>query len=997
MNIRLTILFIFFLSCVFGKNATKEAYLKKADYFIQEQHVDSCLYYLSLINDDDPAVSFRKNVMSILRSDKSEEEVITTMDSIIAANVEAPFSNLAKINYIGYYTELMIADDSKNSYNLSVINQAVALHEKSEKKDSFLLMHLLHNKGNLLYELDRNIEATGVLEKALAIAQQIDTRNESMIGVIYFNLANAYSGLFDFQKSYELVEKSEAELSKLENPNLDYLQTVYLDLFSTSLDFSYIEKARNYLNKSAKLYENKKKEITRGNPEAIARKEISLLYNYMRLYSETKDLENGKKTLEEATEKFGDNKDPFFKLRLAAIYNYMGELYVKDQPEKSFKYYQKAIEIYDNKDDLRYGLMFEFNLGKAYLNSKNYKKARETSASIIRKGESINDYRLSFFYFYDVKALLEQGYFEESLPRFNQLVAFQNDSDVEIDLVTQKGIPEFIPKSNLDAAYLLSSAAQTIETHIPDSRESNMAMNSLYQLAIKLFQSNFKQALFNEKSQKEYEMMLEGLLKTDAYLGQSGLSYDEIIRFSENATSRYLWEKFKFKNKRLDLLDKETLAKIQELRSQITDLKLGNTGMDSIEISAEIFERELDLERIELENRNKFNSFYQYEDFDFNFAAFKSKLSDDQLVLKYEFLDSMLYVYEITKDTISIQPLDSLQIINEKVQQFVNLLRTPNSDVQELNALGGVLYNILLPESLKPEILIVADGLLNYLPFDLLRKNGMYLLENNIVSNASSLSLLELAENDNKINNAMIIAPSYDQYILNDQQLAVRGAAYDLEGALAEAEAISDIINSKKYIRESANKALFVKEAGSFDLLHLSMHSFMNDEDPELSSLVFYDGDDDNELFISELYGMNLKAKLAVLSACNTGVGKEKTGEGMVSVNRAFTYAGVPSIVSSLWSAPDKATKELMTAFYGELKQGESKASALRNAKLNYIQNQTVDGLKHPFFWGSFILHGNTEPLVFKGNNLNFRITAFIAVLIFLIGYFIGKKKLKTS
>src|SRR5258706_3672618 len=117
------------------------------------------------------------------------------------------------------------------------------------------------------------------------------------------------------------------------------------------------------------------------------------------------------------------------------------------------------------------------------------------------------------------------------------------------------------------------------------------------------------------------------------------------------------------------------------------------------------------------------------------------------------------------------------------------------------------------------------------------------------------------------------------------------------------------------------------------------MHSLVNDENPMMSVMVFSSADDDttdvNELTAIELYNMSLKSDLAVLSACNTGFGKLHRGEGIMSFSRAFSYAGVPSAVISLWQVPDKATSKIMVNFYKYLKAGESKDLALQHAKLD--------------------------------------------------------------
>jgi CHAT domain-containing protein len=101
-----------------------------------------------------------------------------------------------------------------------------------------------------------------------------------------------------------------------------------------------------------------------------------------------------------------------------------------------------------------------------------------------------------------------------------------------------------------------------------------------------------------------------------------------------------------------------------------------------------------------------------------------------------------------------------------------------------------------------------------------------------------------------------------------------------------------------------------------------------------------------------------LNADLVVLSACETGLGKEVKGEGLVSLTRAFMYAGTPSVVASLWKVADLSTAELMTRFYRHLKDGKlSKAEALRQAQLELIQEGRFD---HPYFWSPFVLIGRS-------------------------------------
>lgn len=136
---------------------------------------------------------------------------------------------------------------------------------------------------------------------------------------------------------------------------------------------------------------------------------------------------------------------------------------------------------------------------------------------------------------------------------------------------------------------------------------------------------------------------------------------------------------------------------------------------------------------------------------------------------------------------------------------------------------------------------------------------------------------------------------------------------------------------------------------------------------PSYSGLALSPGSpSDGFLQAYELFDTSLATELVVLSACETGVGQLRAGEGMITLNRAFMAAGVPSLVASLWIVPDEGLSPLMPEFYRSLGKGASKAQALRAAKLATkgsrmtLSGQTVS-LAHPIFWAPFVLVGLPE------------------------------------
>ncbi|MBK9017890.1 MAG: CHAT domain-containing protein [Saprospiraceae bacterium] len=144
------------------------------------------------------------------------------------------------------------------------------------------------------------------------------------------------------------------------------------------------------------------------------------------------------------------------------------------------------------------------------------------------------------------------------------------------------------------------------------------------------------------------------------------------------------------------------------------------------------------------------------------------------------------------------------------------------------------------------------------------------------------------------------------------------------------------------------------------------MHALTNDADPLYSQLVFTQTPPTppttTPSHAYELYNMHLNADLAVLSACNTGAGKLISGEGIMSLSRAFKYAGCPNILMSLWSVNDASAKDIIVDFHRKLKAGSGKSDALQIAQKSYLE-QADETFTHPFYWATFVMVGNNEAM----------------------------------
>jgi CHAT domain-containing protein len=147
-------------------------------------------------------------------------------------------------------------------------------------------------------------------------------------------------------------------------------------------------------------------------------------------------------------------------------------------------------------------------------------------------------------------------------------------------------------------------------------------------------------------------------------------------------------------------------------------------------------------------------------------------------------------------------------------------------------------------------------------------------------------------------------------------------------------------------------------------MLHFATHGVIDETRPDRSGLVLTASPplEDGLLQTREIYGLRLQADLVTLSACQTALGRNVTGEGMIGLTRAFYYAGARAVVASLWDIEDASTSRLMQQFYANLRHGQPIDVALQQAKIALIRASGVTS--RPFYWASFVASGRTRASI---------------------------------
>ena len=294
-----------------------------------------------------------------------------------------------------------------------------------------------------------------------------------------------------------------------------------------------------------------------------------------------------------------------------------------------------------------------------------------------------------------------------------------------------------------------------------------------------------------------------------------------------------------------------------------------------------------------------------------------------------------------------------------------------------------------LPHIFGKELIIVPHDVLHYLPFHaLVGSDGKYLIEKYPIYYLSSASLLQFVKEKRRASGDLSAVLAQAGKVLAFGNPDLGDPERNLEFAELEAQEVKAAYpESTVYVRKEATEEKSKSLSPNHDILHFATHAELNENDP-LSSAVLLakDGKEDGRLEVREIFGMDLKANLVVLSGCETGLGKLSTGDELVSLTRAFIYAGTPSVVASLWKVDDSSTAQLMANFYRNLKT-MSKVEALRQAQLELLKGQGrsdllarrgVGGIgklgetpssvlpapssastSHPYFWAPFILVGD--------------------------------------
>ena len=851
--------------------------------------------------------------------------------------------------------------------------------------------------------------ALAYFDSAFTTLEKGDLLEDSLVlGRYYHNRAFFTTVTGKLEEANKLYRKTEEIYSNLEG---DYSESIFNININKSVNSFY-----NYDFAKAELYLKKALEVYSKNPEMGTSGLARIYLNLANIYQMEG---NNIRAIEHCF--IGLDNDPNNDMRLLLTNNLASSYAAIDDNENAIKYYLKSLELLNN-DNINpkrerdiYSSVGDFMFNKANLSNSLYYYQKASRAAINLQGVSSIE---------NAEILVKIGdFFLKSKVKDSALLYFTNAQSIfESDSLSSESdnlhiIRRKQAKIGIGSALYLEYQ-QTGNTELLQSADSifSEVLAEMEIISSKLSTAN--KLLLLEIINPVYLQAIE--ISFEIYKNANDIKYlEKVANYIERSKSAALLAEVNSENaiKTSDIpietfeYENQTKAEINGISQMLGKEKIKeNPNIERIVF----FETKL----LELLNRYdslitdietrypKYHSVKYYQGV-ISLSEIQSKIEQDESILEYIIADSTLYSVGISKTDFSIAsvPIDSNFFKALKYLISIKNVNLNQQNIQRFNEFkesSFLLWKALIEPHLEiignNRLIIIPDGLLGYLSFDILMEYNYetdkinyrdlpFLIRNHPISYSYSSTLryntfFDKIENKNS-RNILAFAPSYNSTKSNEDQLD------DLPYSKSEVTAIVYNHGGKAFVDEAATKENFIHESGSTEILHLAMHAIINDSLPFQSKLVFSDNNSDtisNYMFTHEIYNLDIDASMVTLSACNTGSGKFSKGEGIMSLARGFVYAGVPSVIMTLWEVQDATGSKLMDNYYTYLFEGMKKDKALQYAKLDILKEANMANA-HPFFWSAYVVNGDTsEVFVAEKNNHVYWLIAFFLIVIIIAG-----------
>ncbi len=844
--------------------------------------------------------------------------------------------------------------------------RALAIREKTWGKEHPEVARTLHNLGNLALDNGDFIEAESIYRQALAIREKTLEPNNSAMAATFNVLAITYGELGDYVKSEAMYRQALSIEEKNLPPEHPTIATYLDNLAGVYRDLGDLAKAEPLLKRALAI-----REKTLGPDDLLVSASLNNIGNFHDDKGEYAEAEKAYlRSLEIREKKFKGNPHPWI---AQSLYN-LGDLSWKaGDLTKAETYLQRSLAVSEkvfgaDHPSITYSLT---GLANVYRDTGNYEKAEPLYRRVI------SIYDATFGKEHPTKARILTGLATLYLAKGDLPSAISTQS--EANAIAEKNI--------------------ALNLTLGSEQKKLVYLQSLAEMLDRTLTINF----YAKDKKEANEMALTSILQRKGRVLDAMSDTLSVLRGRFSPEDRSLLDKLNESNARLALLvlngpKRGTLAEHQK---QINSLEEKRDALE-VEISrraAGFYEgsKPVTLESVR-KNIPENAALIEFVIYHPVLPKTKKDAKDSG--------ESRYAAYVAGRQgDVQMKDLGAASEIDAAVEAFRQALFDPKrQDVSQLartvddkvmKPLRGLIAD-------KKQLLVSPDGALNLIPFEaLVDEQNRYLVENysfNYLTGGRDLLRLQTVRTSKSqplvMANPLFGESDSIQLAANTKPNARKNKRRSittarnlsdtyftpLGGTLQEARSIQTIFPEAAFLNGANATELALRQVNAPNILHIATHGFFlqNDdvsktanakiENPLLRSGLALAGanrrdgaKDDGILTALEASGLNLwGTKLVVLSACDTGLGEVKNGEGVYGLRRAFVLAGTESMVMSLWSVSDSVTRELMANYYKNLKQGMGRGAALRQVQLEMMKK---NNRQHPFYWAAFIQSGEWANL----------------------------------
>ncbi len=865
----------------------------------------------------------------------NDEQKIAKIDSLLQKNLKASeFDHLAKVSYryANWLRKKKKIEKAINVLQFSIINYQGGTLDLQKK----------------YYRLGLYLDLSGRLsDQALHAYKNIVSLKKENVYVAdaHIRIAKKFFLKGDYYTSVNHFNLAEKIATNIKNHTV--LVSSYNNSYNTYDAIKTDESRKKLLENLLKSDSiSKKHDLPYLSRYTTKRALGSYFTNY-----ETRDTTKGKLFLNEALLLALKKNDSS---KIASIYSDIGLLYDTDNSKKAISYFKLSLNYCTEYNYYQKAIIYSnFGLNNAHL--------RNITLSINQQHQAI-----SYLTGNDFKAL-------NSIEQQEILKKHFTDNNLWIIL------------SNLSESYLLSYEATKDKSDLENAIKYSLITDDLIDIYNNSIEEIGSKLVWRKKATEIYSRALRA-----SFLAND---FTSAFRFMEKNKALILYEESAIRKQKQALQLPERLINREfELKKSIQNL---TDNAKIINSKNELVKFQDSLQKAYPNYSSKLEKYTPKP-----IAKIQEELESNQALLEYHVtVDTPFGIYPnqnktygilITKEKkhfFEIQNMDALKLDIDKhsVLSYKPLLK--EEDKEDYKNISYHIYQQLFPKEIREdiknkELIIIPDNYLTSISFESLvtsnNKERMdYLILQNQVSYQYSHTFHD--KNQSKEKNGSLKLAAFAPVNFVDKKLGA------LQNSKTEVENIRTLFKGDTYTDKKATKQAFFNSLENSSILHLATHANAND------SIVPWIAFSDGRVYLDELNFHQNNTSLVVLSACNTSAGKIEDGEGVMSLSRSFFYGNTQASVSSLWKADDKATTTIMSDFYKNLNDGQSKATALHNSKINYLNNHFGFELS-PHYWASFILIGDIAPLP-ERDLIPYYLIGASLVILFVILYLRRRKK----